>query len=379
MDDQHQEIDQCVEQSSTDSSSDNEMTCSNQEIPEDLKEKNSQHEELRKVGATPSSLGLPKINLADFDKWESVTNQSKAALPEQNECRPEPQECSNDGTNEAQQSSEDTVNQPVSTQTDSEGRVIREKFASGPDVVVAYDEKGEAHRFTNEPIKEMPPDFKQVPEFRQKQLDGQAKDLLDKYSAPTSDDEDPSMDFQKVADLQKEIAQRQDLTETEKCLLYSKIQVNMREGKMPVENWNEKPEMIDSWQGQGDPWHAIAPIDDRYHNRLVNMTEEEASKAIFEQEDHSEGDMHESLWDRIKWKGARQVMGINQGDINASEGQLKCMRELREKGSFEAYANEWEKQYVNKGGINPRHVDPTGGAHGAGPEGGNGGAGGAHG
>src|SRR6185436_18439069 len=126
----------------------------------------------------------------------------------------------------------------------------------------------------------------------------------------------------------------------------SKIQVLMREGEIKVENWNEKPEMVDSWTGEKDPWHAIAPMDDKYHNRLVNMTPEEASKAIFEQEDRTEGDMHNSAITKVLWKAARFALGINQGDINASEAQLKCMRELREKGTFSAYADEWQKQYV---------------------------------
>lgn len=247
-------------------------------------------------------------------------------------------------------------------------QTVEEKPVS-PDVVIAYDDNGQAHEFKNEPIRQMPPDFASVPDWRQKQLDQQAEDLLEKYSAQGRDTEDKSMDFQKVADMQKEIAQRPDLTETEKCLLYSKIQVTMQEQKVTVENWNEKPEMIDSWSGQRDPWHAIAPIDDRYHNRLVNMTPEEASRAIQVQEDSTEGDMHDSIIDRAMWKTARAILGINQGDINASEGQLKCMRELREKGTFAAYANEWERQYVNKGGVNPRDVDPQGGAEGAGPVG----------
>ena len=365
MDEQHKQLDMCVEDEGAKQSSETEIACGNQEVPEDLQDKNEKHEELRKVGGTPSSMGLPKINLADFDKWASVATQSKSL---QNDCRPEPEVTSTEEPPECSEAPE--AWQPVSTESDAQGRVVRERFASGPDVVVAYDENGNAHRFNNEPITQMPPDFEQVPEFRQKQLDGQAKELLDKYSEPQYDGEDRSMDFQRVADMQKEIAQRQDLTETEKCLLYSKIQVSMREGGMKVENWNEKLEMIDSWTGQSDPWHAIAPIDDKYHNRLANMSKEDASKAIYEQEDHTEGDMHDSWIKRQMWKGARWGMGINQGDINASEAQVECMRQLKDKGTFAAYADEWEKQYVDKGGVNPRHVDPTGGAQGAGPEGG---------
>lgn len=342
-------LDQCTDKTESTAKSDD-MACNNQEKPEDLKEKLNSQAEARKLGITPSSLDLPKINLADFDKWNAILNQNKVELPEQNASKTEPQVCQ-----------EEIDNTPPM-----------------PEKIVAYDDKGEKHEFENEPIETVPPDFSKVPEWRQKQLDTDAKEILDKYSAPAGDDEDPSMDFQKIADMQKEIAARQDLTETEKCLLYSKIQVNMREGGMTVENWNEKPEMIDSWTGQHDPWHAVAPIDDKYHNRLTNMTPEESSAAIQEQEDHTEGDMHDSWYKRWAWKGMREVMGINQGDINASEAQVKCMRQMREKGTFGAYAEEWEKQYVNKGAVNPRDVDPQGGQQGAGPVG-VGGSGGARG
>jgi hypothetical protein len=51
----------------------------------------------------------------------------------------------------------------------------------------------------------------------------------------------------------------------------------------------------------------------------------------------------------LTWQAARAILGINQGDINASEGQLSALRQLREKGSFAAYAEEWEKQFVRPG------------------------------
>ncbi|MBX9686228.1 MAG: hypothetical protein K2X27_05970 [Candidatus Obscuribacterales bacterium] len=306
---------ECSEKSSTESSS-NEIASCNQERPEDLKSRMAQNTEARKLGNTPSSMGLPKIKLEDFDKWQAE--------------------------------------KPISTESADDGRVLREKYASGDDFVVAYDEAGEAHKFVNEPIKEMPPDFSQVPEWRQKQLDDESNLLLNKFAGAKAAGEYEHLDFQKFADLQKEIAQRQDLTETEKCLLYSKIQTTMREKPIPVENWNEKPEMVDSWSGQSDPWHAIAGIDDKYHNRLLKLSPEDASKAIFEQEDRTEGDMHSSWPAQVAWKLARAAMGINQGDINASEGQLKAMRQLKEKGTFAAYAEEWEKQFVNKNGLDPR-------------------------
>lgn len=355
-------LEQCLDDNSSSTKSTDISTC-NQEEPEALKDQKAKQCEARKVGATPSSLDLPKIKMDDCEKWQSALTPAAA---EKIQTSTDSQVCSPETEKRAKTGSDTDPSKPISTETDEKGRVVHEKYATGPDVVVAYDENGEAHRFKNEPIKEMPPKFDQVPEWRQKQLDDKAKEILDKYHTPEAPGEVPYMDFEKVSDMQKDIASRQDMTETEKCLVYSKIQTTMREGGITVENWNEKPEMIDSWSGQSDPWHAIAAIDDRYHNRLVNLTPEEATKAIHEQEDRTEGDMHPTLVGRTLWKIARRVYGINEGDVNASEGQLKCMRELREKGTFSAYADEWEKQFVKKGGNNPHD---QGGAEGAPPYG----------
>jgi hypothetical protein len=281
----------------------------NQEAPEDLKTKQVEQAEARKSGKTPSSLDLPKIDFCDVK-------------PEMAVCQ------------------------------------------SGPEVV-AVDDKGVEHKFENKPIEKMPPNFDEIPQWRKDQLQQQSTEMLDKYAPTDSYTQERSMDFQKVSDMQKEIANRQDLTETEKCQLYSNIQETMRETPIKVENWNEKPEMVDSWQGEKDPWHAIAGMDDKYHNRLVNMTPEEATKTIKEQEDWKEGDMHSGI-DKYKWKAARLALGVNDGDVTASEAQLKCMRAMRDKGTFAAYADEWEKQYVNKDAVNPhpnRGVG-TGGASG---------------
>ncbi len=343
-------LDQCSDKSASETNS-SEMARCNQEVPEDLKKQQTANSEARKVGKTPSSLDLPKIDMADFLKWESVACQNKPQLPEQSS--PESQVCS-EKADVKPPAEPQGCERPASTQADEQGRTVREKYTSGPDVVVAYDEKGEPHRFRDEPIQKMPPDFRQIPEWRQKQLDQESKDLIEKYAGPKTAGEYEKLDFQKIADLQKDIAQRQDLTEAEKCLLYTDAQQIMHDKPIPISNWNEKPEMVDSWTGERDPWHAVAPLDDRYHNRLVNMSPEDASKAIFEQENETEGDMHESWAGRTAWKIARAAFGINEGDINASEGQLKAMRQMREKGTFAAYANEWEKQFVNKDGVNPQ-------------------------
>lgn len=345
-----EKFEQCAEKKSSESSSSDISSC-NQEPSDDMKKQVSVNAEARKIGKTPSSCDLPKIDIADFMKWESVVAQAKPQMSELSSPPKDGPVCKDEPESRA---AEAQGKQPESTNTDAEGRVVREKYAGGPDIVVAYDDKGEPHKFVDSPVKEMPPDFKQVPDWREKQLQQDAEDLLRKYAEGKTAGDTEHLDFQKVADMQKEIAHREDLTETEKCLLYTKAQNIMHDKPITIENWNEKPEMIDSWSGQGDPWHAVAPLDDRYHNRLVNMKPEEASAKIFEQEDHSEGDMHPTWFGKTAWKVARAILDINTGDINASEGQLKAMRQLREKGTFAAYADEWEKQFVNKQGLDPR-------------------------
>lgn len=299
----------------------NEVAVCNQEAPEDLKSQRAEEAEARRSGRTVSSCDLPKIDLTDI-KPEDAVCESKTGVG--GESKP-------DGAAEKK-----------------------------PDVITAVDDNGVPHQFENKPIEKMPPDFDQIPQWRKDQLQTQSTEMLDKYAPTDPYTQERSMDFQKVSDMQKEIAARKDLTETEKCQLYSQIQETMRETPIKVENWNEKPEMVDSWQGEKDPWHAIAGMDDKYHNRLVNMTPEEATKAIQEQEDYKEGDMHSGI-DKYKWKAARWALGVNDGDVNASEAQLKCMREMRNKGTFAAYADEWEKQYVNKDAKNPHPPRGTGG------------------
>src|SRR5262249_52225454 len=112
------------------------------------------------------------------------------------------------------------------TVKDDQGRVVREKGTDGKaDTVIAYDDKGEPHKFVNDPIKKMPPDFDQIPDWRKEQLQKQSDEMLQRYMETHNPyDNEKKLDFEKVAAMQKEIAQRQDLTETEKCQLYTDIQ-----------------------------------------------------------------------------------------------------------------------------------------------------------
>jgi hypothetical protein len=187
-----------------------------------------------------------------------------------------------------------------------------------------------------EPITKLPVDFSGIPEARAQELDKGAQTLLDRYYG------DEKLSFRDISDIQKDIARREDLTEVEKCRLWTGVHHQMREKDLSIDDSDENPAMVDSWKGSWDPWHAVIGLNDGYHaNELINMSPEDASKAIFQHEDAKEGDDA-----GLTWQAARFALGINQGDINASEGQLAALRKLRDNGSFAAYAEEWEKQFV---------------------------------
>jgi len=214
-------------------------------------------------------------------------------------------------------------------------RLVRVKIPSGPDAVIAWDDNGNPHQFLDEPIKSLPPDFQSIPKWRFEQLDKDAKQLLDRYC------EDGYLSFGDIAELQKDIVRRKDLTEVEKCQLYDLVQETAMDRDPMFDDRDENPAMVDSWKGNGDPWHAFAPISDKRHTKLVNMSPKDATQKIFDFEDSEEN----AGW---KWRAARLIFGINEGDINASEGQLVAMRKLREKGTFEAYADEWRRQMLRR-------------------------------
>lgn len=205
---------------------------------------------------------------------------------------------------------------------------------------MCYDDGGKAESSIKDPVTKLPVDFSSIPEERGQQLDKDAQKLIDKYYAV-----DEEMSFKDVSNIMKDISKRDDLSETEKCALWTDVHHKMRQQDVDFDDKDENPAMVDSWKGSWDPWHALVGLNDGYHaDKLINMSPEDASKAIFEHEDTKEADQA-----GLTWKAARTVLGINQGDINASEGQLKALRELRDKGTFAAYAEEWEKQFVKSG------------------------------
>lgn len=218
-----------------------------------------------------------------------------------------------------------------------DGHVVREDMSAGPDVVVAYDDQGQAHRFPDEPITKLPVDFSGIPDWRARQLDTAAQQLIERYY-----NVDEEMSFRDVSNIMKDISKREDLTEVEKARMWTSVHHQMRSNDLSIDDSDEKPQMIDSWKGSWDPWHAMIGLNDGYHaDQLINMSREDASRAIFEHEDAKEGDDA-----GFTWQAARFVLGRNEGDINASEGQLEALRELRSKGTFAAYAAEWERQFV---------------------------------
>lgn len=236
-------------------------------------------------------------------------------------------------------------NDVVST-VSQDGKVVREKMECKPDMVVAYDNKGQAHRFPDNPITKLPVDFSSIPDWRLKQVNGQADGLISKYKDGKTPDGKPDgkISFNDISNIMKDIGKMENLTEVEKCRLWSEVRNKL--GGANILDKDEKPEMIDSWHGSDDIGHAIITMDDGYHgNFLINKTPEEASKAIQAHEDGTD-DTKRSILGEAMFRGALLVYGINKGDVNASEGQLKALRELRSKGTFAAYAEEWTRQFV---------------------------------
>jgi len=326
-----------------------ELSTDNQQPPSDLKSKRAAVEDARRAGKTNSSVDLPKFDLSRIPP-ETRAAAHVPQAPEQLMTPKEDPVCHDQRESPAPPEPH-AGEKPVSTETNScSGRIIREKYASPPDMVVAYDNHGNPHKFPDEPIKSLPPAFGSIPEWRQKQLDQESKELIAKY-AGSPIPEEQQLSFTKISELQHEIAQRNDLTELEKCRLYTYAQQIMHEQPVPIANVDEQPQMIDTWQGAKDPWHAVMPLDDKYHNELVNYpTPEAASEEIHKQEDYAEAYKYGDWKRKASWKIGRAIYGINTGDVNASEGQLKAMRQLREKGTFAAYADEWQRQFVRTPG-----------------------------
>jgi len=226
------------------------------------------------------------------------------------------------------------------------GKIVRERMECGPDNVVAYDDKGQPHRFADHPITKLPVDFSSIPDWRLKQVTARADGLIDQYRNPPKPDGKPDgqISFNDISNIMKDIGKMENLTEVEKCKLWSQVRVKL--GGASILDKDEVPKMIDSWHGSKDVGHALITMDDGYHGDfLINKTPEEASKAILAHEDGSD-DTKRTLVREAMFRGAILVYGINKGDIEASEGQLRALRELRSKGNSSAYAEEWTRQFV---------------------------------
>lgn len=236
------------------------------------------------------------------------------------------------------------------TRVVQDGKVVRERTGRGDDVVIAYDDSGKAHRFTDTKISKLPVDFSSIPDWRVKQITAQTDGLLKKYTEPKmpNGQADGKLSFHDLSNIMKDIGKMDNLTEVEKCRLWSDVRVKMQSKEVPILDADETKKMIDSWKGSDDPWHALITMNDGYHgNRLINMSEKDASAAIQEHENGGEADKMGFLRG-LMWRGAKTVYGVNTGDIEASEGQLRALRELRSKGTFSAYADEWTRQFVRQ-------------------------------
>ena len=235
-----------------------------------------------------------------------------------------------------------------------DGKVVRERSAPGDDTendtVIAYDKDGKAHRFEDRKIESLPVDFKSIPKWRQEQIAERAGPLIEKYTEGETPDGKPDgqISFNDVASMMKDVAGMEDLTEVEKARLWSDVRISLRKNDVDILDADEKPEMIDSWKGSDDPWHAIITMNDGYHgDRLINMSPEDATKAILDHENGAEANKM-PLVKGLIWRGAKMVLGVNQGDINASEGTLRALRAYREQGTFDAYAEAWKNEFVRE-------------------------------
>lgn len=229
-----------------------------------------------------------------------------------------------------------------------DGQVVRERSANGNDTVIAYDNAGKAHRFEDTKITSLPVDFKNIPEWRREQLRQGADSLIKNYKDGKTPNgkTDGKISFNDLANMMKDVGKMDDLTEVEKARLWSDVRVSLQKNSVSILDADEKPEMIDSWKGSDDPWHAVITMDDGYHgNRLINMPEKDASQAIHNHENGAEADKMPFLRSLV-WRGAKAVLGVNKGDINASEGTLRALRAYRDKGTFSAYAEQWQKEFV---------------------------------
>lgn len=230
-------------------------------------------------------------------------------------------------------------------------RLARADHTSRPtEFITAYDDAGKPHRFQNQPIEKLPVDMSGIPDWRVKQISTKGDELIKKYTEGKTPDgnKDGKLSFNDIGNMMKDIGKMPDLTEVEKCRLWTDIRLKIQKNSVPILDADEKAEMIDSWKGSGDPYHALITMDDGYHgSRLINMEPEAASKAIQEHEHGAEAGQMPLVRGAI-WKLAYNILGPNTGDINASEGQLKALRELRSKGTFSAYADEWTRQFVRE-------------------------------
>lgn len=222
--------------------------------------------------------------------------------------------------------------------------VLAQSSGNDTNAMKAFDGQGGLQLVT-----QLPADFSSIPDARRREIAGMAGELLKPYTSKAdanNRDADGKVSFGEIGSIMDRIAKRPDLSELEKCRLWSDFRIGMGKMGLPIEDSDQVPKTIDSWHGKKDPWHALITLDDGYHgNRLINMTPEKATQAIIDHENGADNG-HYPLWKQAGWQVAKAIRGVNQGDIEASEGQLKALRALRETGMFADYAKEWKRQFV---------------------------------
>ncbi|MBC8000527.1 MAG: hypothetical protein IAF58_21430 [Leptolyngbya sp.] len=227
------------------------------------------------------------------------------------------------------------------------GRVVRKDMSEGPDQVIWYDKQGNSHAVLDQRITRMPVDIHAgIHPEREEQLARKANDIL--YAGADRSNlhlnPKPIVGFNSVANMMDAVAGSADLTEREKCNVWSRIVGGLKSDKYYMTAKDANPAVVDSWLA-GDVWHAVIPMNDSYHgDRLINLPRDRAINAILNHELGGEAN-HLQGFTRLKWLAAQRLLGPNQGDIESSRRQLNAL-DVFLKDGFSGYSWAWRRLFV---------------------------------
>jgi hypothetical protein len=213
--------------------------------------------------------------------------------------------------------------------TNSKGEVLRTRDEKGREWVYSKDDNGKPYVQEDKKIDKLPHNpFVDVPEWRQKQLDKVADDLMKKHI------KNEKIDFKGIADLMDDIAKNPGLTEREKTNVWSKV-AQKRGADFPVSTDGANPDTLDSFNSN-DVWHAVITFADGYHAPMAHDSPEDARKKIERHE------LAGQLADQLR---VGPFTGPNKGDITASTYQVEALREFLKSG-FSGYAQKWRENFT---------------------------------